>query len=131
LVALTLAVSAIGAISLFVAGILIMNVMLITVSQRTREIGLLKALGASSGDILRIFLTEAMLLTGAGALVGVIFGYSVVETARALITTVPFYAPLWSVAAAVATALLTGLGFAWLPARRASLLQPVDALQKP
>lgn len=131
LLALTLAVSAIGAISLFVAGILIMNVMLITVSQRTREIGLLKALGASSGDILRIFLTEAMLLTGVGALVGVIFGFIVVKSARALIPTVPFDAPLWAVLASVVTALLTGLGFAWLPAKRASLLQPVDALQKP
>jgi putative ABC transport system permease protein len=131
LVALTLAVSAIGAISLFVAGILIMNVMLITVSQRTREIGLLKALGASAGDILRIFLTEAMLLTGMGALVGVIFGFIVVKTAGAMIPTVPFEAPLWAVMAAVITALLTGLGFSWLPARRASLLQPVDALQKP
>lgn len=131
LVAMTLAVSAIGAISLFVAGILIMNVMLITVSQRTREIGLLKALGASAGDILRIFLTEAMLLTGMGALVGVIFGYGVVKTARAMIPTVPFDTPLWAMAAAVITALLTGLGFSWLPARRASLLQPVDALQKP
>jgi putative ABC transport system permease protein len=131
LIAMTLAVSAIGAISLFVAGILIMNVMLITVSQRTREIGLLKALGASAGDILRIFLTEAMLLTGMGALVGVIFGFIVVATARAMIPTVPFDAPLWAVMAAIITALLTGLGFSWLPARRASLLQPVDALQKP
>lgn len=131
LIALTLAIGAIGAISLFVAGILIMNVMLITVSQRTREIGLLKALGASSADILRVFLTEAMLLTGAGALVGVIFGLVVVKTARALIPTVPFDAPAWAIAAAVITALLTGLGFSWLPARRASRLQPVDALQKP
>lgn len=131
LIALTLAVGAIGAISLFVAGILIMNVMLITVSQRTREIGLLKALGASSGDVLRIFLTEAMLLTGVGAIVGVIFGYVVVKTARAAIPTVPFDTPLWAIMAAVVTALITGLGFSWLPARRASLLQPVDALQKP
>jgi putative ABC transport system permease protein len=131
LVAMTLAVGAIGAISLFVAGILIMNVMLISVSQRTREIGLLKALGASSRDVLRIFLTEAMLLTGAGALIGVIFGLFVVKTARALIDNVPFDAPLWSIVTAGATALITGLAFAWMPARRASLLQPVDALLKP
>src|SRR5690606_20026589 len=131
LLALTLGAAAIGAISLFVAGILIMNVMLITVSQRTRESGLLKALGASSQGIMKIFLTEARLLTGAGALVGVLFGYAVVVTARRTIPTVPFDAPPWAVAAAVITALLTGLGFSWLPARRASLLQPVDALQKP
>ena len=131
LIALTLAVSAIGAISLLVAGILIMNVMLISVSQRTREIGLLKALGSSSGDILRIFLTEAMLLTGMGAIAGVIFGFIVVRAACAMMPTVPFAAPLWAIAAAVVTALLTGLGFSWLPARRAASLQPVDALQKP
>lgn len=131
LTAMTLAVGAIGAISLFVAGILIMNVMLISVSQRTREIGLLKALGASSQDVLRIFLTEAMLLTGAGALLGVIFGLIVVKTARALIDTVPFDAPLWSIITAASTALLTGLAFSWMPARRASLLQPVEALLKP
>lgn len=131
LTAMTLGVGAIGAISLLVAGILIMNVMLITVSQRTREIGLLKALGASSNDILHVFLTEAMLLTGVGAIAGVIFGLIAVKTARAFIPTVPFDAPLWSVITAAITALLTGLAFSWLPARRASLLQPVDALQKP
>lgn len=131
LVAMTAAVGAIGAISLLVAGILIMNVMLISVSQRTREIGLLKALGASSRDVLRIFLTEAMLLTGAGALLGVAVGLIAVKIARALIDNVPFDAPLWSIVTAASTALLTGLAFAWLPARRASLLQPVDALQKP
>jgi putative ABC transport system permease protein len=131
LIVMTLAVGAIGAISLLVAGILIMNVMLISVSQRTREIGLLKALGASQRDILRIFLAEAMLLTGAGALAGVAFGWSVVEIARALIPTVPFDAPLWSIVTAALTALLTGLAFSWLPASRASRLQPVEALQKP
>lgn len=131
LTAMTLAVGAIGAISLFVAGILIMNVMLISVSQRTREIGLLKALGASSQDVLRIFLIEAMLLTGLGALFGVAFGLVVVQTARSLIATVPFDAPLWSIVTAVSTALLTGLAFSWMPAHRASLLQPVDALLKP
>ncbi len=131
LVAMTLAVGAIGAISLLVAGILIMNVMLISVSQRTREIGLLKALGASSRDILRIFLTEAMLLTASGAIAGVIFGLIVVRVARMFTADVPFDAPLWSIITATVTALLTGFLFSWLPARRASLLQPVDALQKP
>lgn len=131
LTAMTLAVGAIGAISLLVAGILIMNVMLISVSQRTREIGLLKALGASSQDVMRIFLTEAMLLTGTGAALGVIFGLVVVKIARTLITAVPFDAPLWSIIAAAGTALLTGLAFSWMPARRASLLQPVEALLKP
>ena len=131
LIAMTLAVGAIGAISLLVAGVLIMNVMLISVSQRTREIGLLKALGASSSDILRVFLTEAMLMTGAGAVAGVVVGLLLVWAGRLAFPDIPFYTPLWALFTAVAVALLTGLAFSWLPARRASLLQPVDALQKP
>ena len=131
LVAMTLGVAAIGAISLLVAGVLIMNVMLITVSQRTREIGLMKALGASSADVLRLFLAEALLITGAGAAVGVAVGLLVVWLARQLFPSVPFQAPLWVVLAAALVALLTGLAFSWLPARRASRLQPVAALQQP
>lgn len=131
LVAMTLAVGAIGGISLLVAGVLIMNVMLISVSQRTREIGLLKALGASSADILRIFLTEALLLTGAGVLVGVLAGWALVAAGRLWLPDVPFQTPLWALVTAVVTALITGLGFSWLPARRASRLQPVAALQQP
>jgi putative ABC transport system permease protein len=131
LLAMTLAVGAIGAISLLVAGVLIMNVMLISVSQRTREIGLLKALGASSRDIMRVFLTEAMLMTGAGALAGVIVGQALVWGGRLAFPDIPFHTPLWALFTAVAVAMLTGLAFSWLPARRASLLQPVDALQKP
>ncbi|HSB95267.1 MAG TPA: ABC transporter permease [Spongiibacteraceae bacterium] len=131
LIAMTLAVGAIGAISLLVAGVLIMNVMLISVSQRTREIGLLKALGASSSDIMRVFLTEAMLMTGAGAFVGVVVGLLLVWSGRLAFPDIPFHTPLWALFTAVAVALLTGLAFSWLPARRASLLQPVDALQKP
>ena len=131
LVAMTLGVAAIGAISLLVAGILIMNVMLIAVSQRTREIGLLKALGASSGDILRVFITEALLLTAVGAIVGVVVGEVVIAAARGLFPSVPFSAPLWAVVISALIAVITGLAFSWLPARRASRLQPVAALQKP
>jgi len=131
LAAMTLGVAAIGAISLLVAGILIMNVMLIAVSQRTREIGLLKALGASSADILRVFLTEALLLTAAGAVAGIVVGEVVIVSARNLFPSVPFYAPLWAVVISALIAVITGLAFSWLPARRASRLQPVAALQKP
>lgn len=131
LIAMTLAIGAIGAISLLVAGVLIMNVMLISVSQRTREIGLLKALGASQADILRIFLAEAMLMTGAGALAGMAIGLALVWGGRQAFPDIPFHTPAWALLTAVGVALLTGLAFSWLPARRASLLQPVDALQKP
>jgi putative ABC transport system permease protein len=129
--AMTLAVAAIGGISLLVAGVLIMNVMLITVSQRTREIGLLKALGAGRGDVLRIFLTEALLMTTAGALLGVICGVALVWALRHFFPEVPFQVPWWAVTTAAAIACGTGLAFSWLPARRASRLQPVEAMQKP
>ena len=131
LATMTLAIAAIGAISLLVAGILIMNVMLISVSQRTREIGLLKALGASSHDILRIFLAEALLITSAGSVVGLLLGALLVWGGTQLFPDLPFHTPLWAYVSAVATAILSGLAFAWLPARRASQLQPLAALQKP
>lgn len=130
LVAMTLVVAAIGGISLLVAGILIMNVMMISVSQRTREIGLLKALGASSRDILRVFLTEAMLMTGAGVIVGIVFGVAGVWIARWWRPDIPFAAPLWAVITAALVAMFAGLAFSWMPALRASRLQPVSALQK-
>ncbi len=131
LATMTLAIAAIGAISLLVAGVLIMNVMLISVSQRTREIGLLKALGASSADILRIFLGEAMLMTGAGAGAGVLLGVIVVNIGCLIFPDMPFRTPVWAFIAAIIVALVTGLVFSWLPARRASHFQPVQALQKP
>jgi putative ABC transport system permease protein len=130
LIALTLVVGAIGGISLLVAGILIMNVMMISVSQRTREIGLLKALGASSQDILKVFLAEAMLMTGAGVVVGIIVGVVAVWAATLWRPDIPFSTPLWAILTAAITAMLSGLAFSWLPARRASRLQPVAALQK-
>jgi putative ABC transport system permease protein len=128
---MTLGVAAIGGISLLVAGVLIMNVMLITVSQRTREIGLLKALGGDSGDVLRLFLVEALLITAAGALAGVAAGMLVVRLLRHAFPAIPFAAPWWALVTAAVIACGTGLLFSWLPARRASRLAPVAALQKP
>lgn len=130
LIALTLVVGAIGGISLLVAGILIMNVMMISVSQRTREIGLLKALGASSQDILKVFLAEALLMTGGGVVVGIGVGLAGIWIATLWRPDIAFEAPLWAVITAAATAMMSGLAFSWLPARRASQLQPVAALQK-
>ena len=131
LTAMTLAVAVIGGISLLVAGILIMNVMLISVSQRTREIGLLKALGASSTNILTFFLAEAVLITGAGSLVGLVLGSVIVWTGTIIFPDIPFRTPLWAYVSAVLIAIATGLAFSWLPARQASQLQPLAALQKP
>jgi putative ABC transport system permease protein len=126
--ALTLAVGGIAAISLAVAGILVMNVMLVAVAQRTSEIGLLKALGAQAADIRRLFFTEAALLSLFGAAAGLVLGYGGSALLRALYPSLPAYPPLWAVAAGVATALITGILFALLPANRAARLDPVFAL---
>lgn len=130
LLALTLGVSAIGGISLLVAGILIMNVTLIGISQRRAEIGLLKALGASSADVLALFLTEAVISALSGALLGLLTGYLLVLLGGIVLPDIPLDPPAWAAAAAVLVATGTGLAFAWLPARRASRLPPVAALQQ-
>ncbi|MGO9444725.1 MAG: ABC transporter permease [Thiobacillaceae bacterium] len=126
--ALTLAVGGIAAISLAVAGILVMNVMLVAVTQRRSEIGLLKALGAQPADIRRLFFTESALLSLLGAVVGLALGYTGSVILRATYPTLPAYPPLWAAAAGVATALITGVVFALLPANRAARLDPVATL---
>ncbi len=128
LTALTLAVGGIAAISLSVAGILIMNVMLIAVSQRIREIGLLKALGAPGAQIRNLFFAEAILLSGMGCVVGLVLGEAGVLVIGEIYPSLPVIAPWWAVLAALATALGTGILFSVWPARRAAQLDPVMAL---
>jgi putative ABC transport system permease protein len=128
--ALTLAVGGIAGISLAVAGILIMNVMLIAVSQRRQEIGLLKALGATRRQIRVTFLTEASLLALFGALAGLTLGYFGSFAIRQVYPALPALAPSWAVSAALATALVTSVVFTLLPARRAARLDPVLALSR-
>jgi putative ABC transport system permease protein len=127
---LTLGVAGIAAISLAVAGILVMNVMLVSVAQRTPEIGLLKALGASSGAVRNAFLTEAAMLSAAGAVLGFALGLLGAWIIRSLYPALPAYPPDWAVIAALGTALVTGVLFGVLPARRAAALDPVLALAK-
>ena len=127
---LTLGVAGIAAISLAVAGILVMNVMLVSVAQRRSEIGLLKALGASGGTIRMAFLVEAALLSAAGALVGYALGLAGAAAIRWLYPVFPAYPPDWAVLAGLGTALATGLLFGVLPARRAAQLDPVTALAR-
>jgi putative ABC transport system permease protein len=125
---LTSTLMGIAAISLLVAGTLIMNVMLVAVSQRTAEIGLLKALGAKRGQIIGLFLTEAAVLSLLGAVLGVLVGFAGIELLRAIYPLVDFQAPDWAVIAAVLMALASGLLFGIMPARRAADLDPVAAL---
>ena len=127
---LTYAVGGIAAISLFVAGILIMNVMLVTVSQRTNEIGLLKSLGASSKAILNLILIEAMLLSALGALAGLVIGQLGSWGIRYAFPQLPAYSPAWAIIASIMVALVTGALFSLLPAKKAARLDPVIALSK-
>ena len=125
---ITMGLAGIAAISLIVAGVLIMNVMLVAVSQRTKEIGLLLALGAKQRQIISLFLTEAVCLSVLGALLGLILGNLGVNLLTAAFPIMDFSAPRWAMAAAVVIAMSSGLLFGILPARRAARLDPVDAL---
>lgn len=128
--ALTLGVAGIAAISLAVAGVLIMNVMLVAVSQRTAEVGLLKALGASSRQITAIFLAEALMLAALGTAAGLLLAQVGIGLANRYLDLQGFIlaAPLWAPIAAAVVSLGTGLLFGLLPARRAAALDPVAAL---
>lgn len=130
LYSLTMGVAGIAAISLAVAGILVMNVMLISVSQRTAEIGLLKSLGAPPRQIKILFLSEAVVLSLLGSFVGVIIGYIGTAVVGGLYPEFPAQAPLWAVLAAISVAMITGLIFGVSPAKRAAALDPVQALSK-
>lgn len=128
LTALTMAVGGIAAISLAVAGVLIMNVMLIAVAQRVKEIGLLKALGAPGRQIRNMFFAEAALLSGVGCLAGLVLGYAGSMIIGQVYPSLPVMPPWWAVLAACGTALGTGILFSVWPARRAARLDPVAAL---
>jgi len=128
--ALTYTVAGIASISLLVAGILIMNVMLVAVSQRTAEIGLLKALGAPNYEILTLFLTEAALLAIIGGSIGLGVGLGAVEILNQALPTFPVNTPAWAIIGAMGVAISTGLLFGYLPAKHAAKLDPVLSLSK-
>jgi putative ABC transport system permease protein len=117
------------ALSLVVGGIVIMNIMLMVVSERTREIGLRKALGAKRRDIMSQVLTESVTLSVVGGLLGIGIG-ALVALALEALTPLPALVAPWSVGLGVGITALVGLFFGWYPARRASLLDPIDALRR-
>jgi len=125
---LTMALASIASISLFVAGILIMNVMLVAVSQRQSEIGLLKAIGAKNRQINKLFLTEAILLSGSGAILGLVLGHTITQILKIAFPTFNFLPPTWASIVSLIVALVCGALFGLIPARRASKLDPVMAL---
>ena len=130
---LTIFLALVAAISLLVGGIGIMNIMLVSVTERTREIGLRKAVGARKQDILLQFLLEAVALTFTGGAVGIIIGITVgwglIALASLALGAVAFSLSIWAIVLAVGMAVFTGLVFGLYPARKASNLSPMEALR--
>jgi putative ABC transport system permease protein len=106
-----------------------MNIMLMSVTERTREIGVRKAIGARRRDIIRQFLTEAITLTGTGGIIGVSLGAGISFLINKLLPSLPSAVPLWSIIAAVTASMSVGLFFGIYPAIKASRLNPVEALR--
>ncbi len=123
-----IAMIAIAAISLIVGGIVIMNIMLVSVTERTREIGIRKALGARSHDVLRQFLIESSTMALVGGIFGIVFGITVAKGITFLVG-MPSAIKLWSVIAALLVSASVGIFFGVYPARRASKLDPIVALR--
>jgi len=125
---LTYLLGAIAGISLLVGGIGIMNIMFVSVTERTREIGLRMSIGGKGRDILKQFLVESMLLSILGGALGVVFGYLIAIFAGSLMDS-PIVVTTQSVVLAVAVCFVIGVFFGWYPARKAANLNPIDALR--
>jgi putative ABC transport system permease protein len=121
-------VIAIAAVALVVGGIVIMNIMLVSVTERTREIGVRKALGARRRDILLQFLIEAALLAALGGVIGVVFGISAAKLITVAVS-FPSSVAIWSIPVALFVATAVGLFFGVYPANKASALDPITALR--
>jgi len=128
--ALTAALVGIAAISLAVAGLGIMNVMLVSVSERTREVGLLKAIGATQAQVVAVFLVEAAVLSTVGGALGLVIGLGAGGGLQRLYPDFPIHPPGWAIGTALIVSCSVGLLFGILPARNAARLNPVEALMR-
>jgi putative ABC transport system permease protein len=119
----------IGALTLGVGGVGVMNIMLVSVTERTKEIGVRKAIGARRRDIVRQFLFEAMMLTFLGGVLGVLLAVGASRIIMLLVPSLPASIPMWAVVTGLTVSIGVGLIFGVWPARKASKLDPIECLR--
>ena len=125
---MTVLLAAVAGISLLVGGIGIMNIMYVSVTERTREIGLRMSIGAKGRDILAQFLIESILISVTGGVIGILVGVGAAVLVN-IFAAFPIYIQPWSVFLSFAVCTLTGIFFGWYPAQKAAMLNPIDALR--
>jgi putative ABC transport system permease protein len=125
---MTTLLAAVAGISLLVGGIGIMNIMYVSVTERTREIGLRMSIGAKGMDILAQFLIESILISVTGGLIGVLFGVGAALVVN-VVAHFPIYIQPWSVLLSFVVCTVTGVFFGWYPAKKAAQLDPIEAIR--